>query len=213
MYASVENGDRNRSQRPNSLAGSATSFLVIGLVIGFAIGASAVYLAFSILKPAQTPTLGRLELLPDEKYIVAVSRLIASANKSVHVVMYVAKYDPKQSAEKDPANMLLELLASAKRKGLDVRVVVDDVTKQSYPETIEFLKSRNVPVRLDPKAGVTTHAKVVIVDGEWVVIGSHNWTQSALSSNREYSVLVRSSEIATKVEEYFEELWSSGRSP
>lgn len=182
-------------------------------MIGFAIGASAVYLALSILKPAQTPTLGQLELLPDEKYIVAVSRLIASANKSVHVVMYVAKYDPKQSAEKDPANMLLELLASAKRKGLDVRVVVDDVTKQSYPETIEFLKSRNVPVRLDPKAGVTTHAKVVIVDGEWVVIGSHNWTQSALSSNREYSVLVRSSEIATKVEEYFEELWSSGRSP
>ena len=213
MYASVESGDRNRSRRPSTLAGSATGFLVIGLVIGFVIGASAVYLALSILKPAQAPALGRLELLPDEKYIVAVSRLIASANKSVHVIMYVAKYDPKQSAEEDPANMLLELLASAKRRGLDVRVVVDDVTKQSYPETIEFLKSRGVPVRLDPKAGVTTHAKVVIVDGEWVVIGSHNWTQSALSRNREYSILIRSSELAAKVEEYFEELWSSGRNP
>ena len=212
MNASVENGDRNRSQRPR-LSGSATGFLAIGLLIGFAIGASAVYLAFNVLRQAQTPTLGQLELLPDERYIVAVSRLIASANKSVHVIMYVAKYDPKQSAEEDPANKLLELLASAKRKGLDVRVVVDDVTRQSYPETIDFLKSRNVPVRLDPKAGVTTHAKVVIVDGEWVVIGSHNWSESALKENREYSVLIRSSEIAADVEDYFEELWSGGRSP
>lgn len=213
MYASVETGDRSRSRRPTSSAGGATSFLVVGLVIGIAIGASAAYLALSILKPQRAPPLEQLELLPDARYVSVVSRLIASANKSVHVVMYVAKYDPKQSAEEDPANALLELLASARRRGLDVRVVVDDVTKQSYPETIEFLKSRNVPVRLDPKAGVTTHAKIVIVDGEWVVIGSHNWTQSALSSNREYSILVRSSELAARVEEYFEELWSGGRSP
>jgi phosphatidylserine/phosphatidylglycerophosphate/cardiolipin synthase-like enzyme len=212
VNASVENGDRNRSQRPR-LSGSATSFLAIGLLIGFAIGASAVYLAFNVLRQAQTPTLGQLELLPDERYIVAVSRLIASANKSVHVIMYVAKYDPKQSAEEDPANKLLELLASAKRKGLDVRVVVDDVTRQSYPETIDFLKSRNVPVRLDPKASVTTHAKVVIVDGEWVVIGSHNWSESALKENREYSVLIRSSDIAADVKDYFEELWNGGRNP
>lgn len=210
MYASVESGDRNRSRRPRPLTGSATSFLAIGLVIGFAIGASAAYLVFNTLKPAAP---GQLELLPDGRYVVAVSRLIASANKSVHVIMYVAKYDPKQSAEEDPANMLLELLASAKRKGLDVRVVVDDVTKQSYPETLDFLRSRNVPVRLDPKAGVTTHAKVVIIDGEWVAIGSHNWTQSALENNHEFSVLIRSSELAARVEEYFEELWSGGRSP
>jgi len=210
VYASGGGGDRNRSRGPR--AGSATGFLAVGLVLGIIIGASAAYLLLSALKP-RAPAPGLLELLPDQKYFEVVSKLIASANKSVHVIMFAMKYDPRESAETDPANALIELLASARRRGLDVRVVVDDVTKQSYPETIEFLKSRNVPVRLDPKAGVTTHAKVVIVDGEWVVIGSHNWTESALKENHEYSVLIRSSEIAARVEDYFEELWSRGRSP
>jgi len=210
MYASGGSGDRNRSRGPR--AGSATGFLAVGLVLGIIIGASAAYLLLNALKP-RAPAPGLLELLPDQKYFEVVSKLIASANKSVHVIMYVAKYDPRESAETDPANALIELLASAKRKGLDVKVVVDDVTKQSYPETIDFLKSRNVPVRLDPKASVTTHAKVVIVDGEWVVIGSHNWSESALKENHEYSVLIRSSEIAANVEDYFEELWNGGRNP
>jgi len=207
VYASAGAGDRNRSRGPR--AGSAASSLAVGLVLGVVIGASAAYLALNLLKP-RAPA---LELLPDGRYFEVVSGLIASANRSVHVVMYVVKYDPKEPAERDPANALLELLAGAKRRGLDVRVVVDDVTKQSYPETVEFLKSRGVPVRLDPKAGVTTHAKIVIVDSEWVAIGSHNWSEAALKDNREYSVLIRSSEIAAQVEEYFEELWSGGRSP
>ena len=109
--------------------------------------------------------------------------------------------------------MLLLKLVEAKNRGVDIKVVVDDVTLRSYPKTIQYLKANGIPVRLDPKGGVTTHAKIVIVDGEWIIIGSHNWTESALSNNNEYSVLIRSKSLAAKVEEYFDGLWRLGRLP
>jgi len=55
------------------------------------------------------------------------------------------------------------------------------------------------------------HAKVVVIDGRCVVIGSHNWTESALRYNHEVSVLICSSDLAKEVKEYIESLWSNGR--
>ncbi len=190
--------------------GSATSALLVGLVLGALIGAAATYLALQALRQ-QAAAGAELELLPNRAYFERVSRLIAGARRSVYVVMFVMKYDPNESPERDPANRLITLLVDAAARGVDVRVVVDDTTKQSYPETIAFLKSKGVPVKLDPKAGVTTHAKLVIVDGSCAVIGSHNWTQSALASNNELSVLTCSREVVEGATRYFMELWEGGR--
>lgn len=209
MYASAGRGDRNRSRGP-----SATSYLALGLVIGVLIGAAGAYLALRMLGRLLAPQPSgelRVELLPNKLYFERVSELIRGAEKSVYVVMFVMKYDPGESPERDPANALIELLVDARSRGLDVRVVVDDTTRQSYPETIEHLKARGVPVRLDPRAGVTTHAKIVVIDGRCAAIGSHNWTESALASNNEFSVLLCSEELVEEVESYFLDLWSNGR--
>ncbi|MEM5825581.1 MAG: phospholipase D-like domain-containing protein, partial [Thermofilaceae archaeon] len=192
---------------------SAASFLVLGLILGVIIGAAGAFIALRMVVPFLASGQARftVELLPNKAYFERVSDLIRRAEKSVYVAMFVMKYDPRESPERDPANALIELLVDARNRGLDVRVVVDDTTRQSYPETIEYLKSKGVPVRLDPKAGVTTHAKIVVVDGRCSVIGSHNWTEAALSSNNELSVLVCSEELASEVEGYFMELWGQGR--
>lgn len=193
-------------------AGSASSMLLIGLLLGIVIGAAGVYIALKLASSGVFASSARtVELLPNEAYVERVSELLASARKGVHVVMYVMKYDPRERPESDPANRLIVMLAEAAAKGLDVRVVVDDATKQSYPETIAYLKSQGVSVRLDPRAGVTTHAKIVIVDGRCAAIGSHNWTESALSENNELSVLLCSEELVAEVEGYFLRLWEGGR--
>ncbi|MEM2409477.1 MAG: phospholipase D-like domain-containing protein [Thermofilaceae archaeon] len=208
MHASGGRGDRSRSRGP-----SAATFLVLGLILGVIIGAAGAFIALRVVAPLPAPGQAQftVELLPNMAYFERVSELIKRAEKSVYVVMFVMKYDPKETPERDPANALIELLVDARNRGLDVRVVVDDTTRQSYPETIEYLKSKGVPVRLDPKAGVTTHAKIVVVDGRCSVIGSHNWTESALSSNNEFSVLLCSKDFAGEVEGYFMELWEQGR--
>jgi len=86
--------------------------------------------------------------------------------------MYVVKYDPHEPD--DPVNILLETLANMSSWGLDVKIVVDDETYTSYPETIEFLKNSSVSLKLDEYKSHTTHAKIVIVDNETAVLGSHN---------------------------------------
>ena len=46
---------------------------------------------------------------------------------------------------------------------------------------------------------VTTHTKLLIIDGEISVVGSTNWTYSALEKNHEVSVLIRSPEVAREI--------------
>lgn len=192
--------EKVKRQRPE------TNFL-----LGLLLGAILTYFILTELY-VQRPISGSpLVLLPNEEYFYRVYELMNRANSSIHVIMYVVKYDPEETAARDPANALIAALKTAHDKGLDVKVIVDDVTKSDYPETITYLKTQGIPVKLDPKSGITTHAKLVIIDGRIIIIGSHNWTESALLRNNEYSVSIHSSEVALEVERYFQNLWENGR--
>ena len=147
--------------------------------------------------------------LPDRSYYSEALRLITHANKSVYVVMYVVKFDVKEL--NDPVNVLLKGLVEAKNRGVDVKVLVDDQTYKSYMDTISFLLMNDIPVKLDEKAGVRTHVKMVIVDGRYVLVGSHNWTESALTLNNEVSIEVISGKIVDDALSYFNSLWENGR--
>jgi hypothetical protein len=148
--------------------------------------------------------------LSDDAYYGNLTWYLARANKSVYVVMYVVKYDTSQY--NDPVYVILRKLVDLHKRGVNVRVVVDDETKNSYPATINYLVGNGVPVRLDESQGKTTHCKIIVIDGQYVFIGSHNWTESALKYNHEATILVNSSELASQVEKYIESIWSSGRS-
>lgn len=148
-------------------------------------------------------------LLLDTAYYETLLKTLSRANKSVYIVMYVVKYDPREPG--DPVNRILEVLAGLAKRGLDIKIVVDDETNQSYPETIQFMKSRGLSVRLDESSSRTTHTKLVIVDGVIVFIGSHNWTESALTKNHEVSVLIEDEEVAREATKYFYSIWDRGR--
>lgn len=152
-----------------------------------------------------------LALLPDRAYFPQALSLLAAANRSIHAAIYVVKYDPGDAD--DPVNALLEGLVAARRKGLDVRVLVDEETNASYRQTITYLQEHGVPVRLDRSSGITTHTKIVVIDGRYLIVGSHNWTESALSRNHEYSTLLEGSSYAEEADGYFQTLWDEGRNP
>lgn len=191
--------------------------VLLAFVLGVLIGASVIYQyrEQARIGTTTTVTLFRepypkpLRVLVDTDYFDELRRVLPRANRSVYVLMYVVKYDPKEPD--DPVNQLLHALADLSSRGVDVRVVVDDETYRSYYETIGFLKSYGVPVRLDEGARTTTHAKVVIVDEETVFVGSHNWTESALTLNREVSVVIKDPSISQSIVRYFTDMWNRGR--
>ncbi len=180
--------------------------VVVGVMLAQLVGPSLPFLGGG---QAPLPVEGQVLVVEDSQYLSAVAPLIERANRSVYVIMFVMKYDPGD--DDDPVNELLSILADTASRGVDVRVLVDEETRDSYPQTIEFLKGHGIGVRLDKSSGITTHAKVVIVDSEFVVIGSHNWTESALRYNHEVSALIRSGKAAEELTNYFERLWDEGR--
>ncbi|NAZ14106.1 MAG: phospholipase [Desulfurococcales archaeon] len=162
----------------------------------------------SIIEPSISSS-KNLSILLDKDYYGNLSVILPRANKSVYVIMYVIKYDPKDPM--DPVNTLLNILINLSKRNVDVKIIVDDETYNSYPETINYLLSHNISVKLDESSGRTTHTKLVIIDGKIVFLGSHNWTQSALQRNHEVSVLIYDEDVAKILLRYFFNIWSNGR--
>ncbi len=150
-----------------------------------------------------------LSLLIAGSYESYVLKLLSSANSSVYVMMFVAKYYP--GIHGNPANELLNALCRDAARGIDVRVLLDYTSYREYRSAIQYLEHCGVKVRVWRECGSLwkLHAKVVIVDGRYVVLGSHNWTYSALAHNIEVSVAIRSRAIASELTSLFQRLWSS----
>ena len=161
------------------------------------------------------PTVVPLADLPDSAtYAHVLMELLNQAERSIHVAMYRMSY---YSGYADSlANDLLHALVDAAHRGLDVKALLDDCAY--YEDSAEAnltsaitLHQRGVEVRLDD-ANLTTHAKLVVIDGETVLLGSTNWNYYSLEKNCETNVVfVKLLEIAGPFEAYFQTLWASGR--
>jgi phosphatidylserine/phosphatidylglycerophosphate/cardiolipin synthase-like enzyme len=105
------------------------------------------------------------------------------------------------------SDRLAEALIEARRRGVDVRVVMErreaNVTGSEYPR----LLGAGVDVRLDANPGLMHH-KFMVIDGEIVVTGSYNWSAAAEERNDENLVVIRDRGVAGAYEREFERIWS-----
>jgi hypothetical protein len=120
--------------------------------------------------------------------------LINRANISVHVAVYVFTLG-------EPATALV----AAKRRGVDVAVVVERDNANITGSRVGYLMSNNVTVVLDGNRYLMHH-KFMVVDGEYVAFGSYNWSLSAEDRNDEDLVVVRDRWLAQLFEQEFRRL-------
>ena len=160
------------------------------------------------------PTVLPLADLPDSaSYARVLMELLNQAERSIHLSMYRMSY---YSGYGDSlANDLLDALVDAAYRGLDVKVLLDDCAYYEDSAAANLISAitlhqRGVEVRLDD-ANLTTHAKLVVIDGEIVLLGSTNWNYYSLEKNCETNIVfVNLSEIGAPFEAYFQTLWASG---
>lgn len=121
---------------------------------------------------------------------------IRSAQQSIDVEMYVFTSD-------DVARELGEAAA----RGVRVRVImeprIEDSRKQKMFDTLVAL---GCDVRWASFTYKLTHSKFVIVDGKRALVGSINFSESALNYNREAAVEVSGAKVA-ELASVFEEDW------
>lgn len=144
-----------------------------------------------------------LVVVNNRDYYSLVHSALAHAQESIHMVMYVLKYYPGESS---PVNLLLDDLVDAHSRGVDVRVLLEGCRGVVDTSAVNYLTERGIAVVLDPE-NITTHAKMIVLDAQAVILGSTNWSNSALNSNNETNVEIKDPSIAELYEEYFQTLW------
>ena len=123
--------------------------------------------------------------------------LLRSANESIEVEMYQFSYEP-----------LMNELIDANARGVDVRIILEPrLDGNDNVDAAGFLKAHGVEVRWASLSFARTHSKFAVVDGKKAVVGSHNWSRSAMLKNREAALFVEGGDAVSDVKRIFEQDW------
>jgi cardiolipin synthase len=152
-----------------------------------------------------------VQVITDREYFSVVRTCFKEAHSSIAVMMFEAVYYDRYP--NSPTNVLIRELIAASKRGVEVKVILEkrkerDRTQENNLKTGKLLSEGGVKVAYDSVA-VTTHTKLLIIDGEISIVGSANWTYSALEKNHEASVFIRSTEVAKDLRGYFEQVWKT----
>ena len=145
-----------------------------------------------------------IQVVNNADYYPVAKELIESANESIHVIMFYFKYDPGDP--EDPVNELIWAMGNATLRGVELHVILEDSIHDNV-RAYNYFARIGANVTFD-KDGVRTHCKLIVVDRLYVLVGSHNLTESALWWNNEASVLIKSREVAEAFIKYFNEVWA-----
>ena len=100
----------------------------------------------------------------------------------------------------------------AKRRGVDVRVLVDDKGNrgQASLAAINLIAGAGIPMRVI-SAYAIHHDKYIVVDGRHTETGSFNFSQAAARSNSENVLVVwDNTEVASRYLSHWESRWKQG---
>jgi phosphatidylserine/phosphatidylglycerophosphate/cardiolipin synthase-like enzyme len=151
----------------------------------------------------------------------SITALLRSATTSIDIEQM--SFDPNWGTNGPQSPLVDEVLAAA-RRGVKVRVLLNDETvfdhesKPSKPknrvtiQTLNEAANQGLPIQAlvaNIKAmGVDyIHNKGVIVDGDRTLISSINWDENSFEHNRETAVLITSPDVFNHYEALFQHDW------
>jgi mitochondrial cardiolipin hydrolase len=106
--------------------------------------------------------------------------ILASARRTLDIAVFSLTCD-------EIASVLLDV----HRRGVRVRLIIDDEQIASAGSDAASLRAAGVPVRHDGNRKNLMHHKFAVVDGSVVLTGSFNWTRSAVLFNDENILVLR----------------------
>lgn len=131
--------------------------------------------------------------------------LVRGATRSLDVFTFYFSPDP---AGGDALSAVLDEVAAAGRRGVDVRLLSDAGFHKTYPETHDrFATLPGVRSRLlDARKvwGGILHAKGMVIDGERFFLGSQNWDWRSLTHIHELGAVVEQPDLARMVESVYD---------
>lgn len=131
-------------------------------------------------------------------FVKIVLPLIEGAKKNIDIVTYDWRWYP--DAPGHPVQRLNVAVVQAVRRGVIVRAVLN------RPDLLAELTALGIAARCT-KDSRTLHAKMILIDGKTLIIGSHNLTSNAFSHNVEASVVCDIPSGNERFSRFFENLY------
>ncbi len=137
------------------------------------------------------------------------SRYVLKLIHSAQAEVLVALSDVRLYTGNGATAELVHALAASAERGLQVKVLAE--TRETGPgpdqrSALAYLEERGVAVRWDSPE-VTLHAKFLVLDRRWVVVGSTHWTMSALTRSVQLDLAIESEELGNAFGRFFDLLW------
>lgn len=89
---------------------------------------------------------------------------------------------------------IADALIAAHQHGVEVKILVDRSQVKSKYSQVRHVMKQGIAVAVDKVPGIA-HNKVMIVDEEYVLTGSFNWTKAAETRNAENLLLIRDTKL------------------
>ena len=143
----------------------------------------------------------------DNEFLPFLKNQISVSHKRIYAIIYFAIMF--QTRKNDDVSEIVSALIQAKKRGLDVRILMNSIIKRGLTSKHNFdvakkLYDNNITVSMSD-FNRTTHAKVWIFDDDGIIIGSHNLTKSSFHKNREVSIYFIDFEANKKISSYIEQ--------
>lgn len=103
---------------------------------------------------------------------------------------------------------IAQSLIRAKKRGVDIKVILDESQISSKYSVINELFGQKIPIWIDFKPAIA-HSKIVIIDNSKIITGSFNLTHAAESRNAENLLVITGDPLL--VERYVEN-WKNRQS-
>ena len=139
---------------------------------------------------------------PEGSARVLVLSAIDSAKTSIRMMAYSFT-----------APDIMKALVAAKKRGVDVKIVIDERgnTGRASIAAMNYIANSGIPLRTDSDFPIQ-HDKVIIVDGRHVETGSFNYTASAEKYNSENAIVMWDApELAGQYLKHWQSRWNQGR--
>jgi len=135
-----------------------------------------------------------------QDYVDKVVPFINNTQEEIRIIIF--DWRIPVTGEMSRVSLFNDAIFAAVARGVTVRAIV------SSEKVKAVLSKMGVHAKVWP-TDRRLHTKLLILDRFHIVLGSHNYTESAFSSNHELSVFFIVSEFENAFIKYFENMWTN----
>ena len=124
----------------------------------------------------------QIESIIGNEFPKKVIPLINGSKKTIKIIVFDWRWYPNDPA--NPCQQFNHAILTAKNRGVEIKVITN------IDNVVNILNQQGCKAKHIASKRLI-HAKIMIIDDQHIIIGSHNYTQSAFTMNQEISVILR----------------------